>query len=241
MKKEHLAKYAKKTIASLAIFLMMCSYFPAISCIVLAVTENQENVNNVEEGVAKQEENKTEVQNELKQESKTEAQNEVTQENEVQEETQVNQSTQQEQTELIQAQSEDSDVVIKDNKLKSYLVNDYDTNKDGKLTESEILQIKEFHIYYDVNDLSGLEAATNIESLTLSNNDYENMEAIYSLPKLIKLQLNERSISKLPNFKNVSNLESLSLYNYNQHNCTKFLLKSQIYVNYFYLKYRKSI
>lgn len=62
---------------------------------------------------------------------------------------------------------------IPDIYLKSYLVENYDTDKDGEISEAEALDIKKIDVspsIYSVRTLSGIEYFTNLESLNCSDN-----------------------------------------------------------------------
>ena len=112
----------------------------------------------------------------------------------------------------------DKVVEIKDATLKQNLLRDYDSNGDGKLTESEMLQITSLYLSYrdKTIDLSGLEYAKNLEGLTIREGQYENLNVLYNLEKINRLDLESDKVKNLKNFKTVNTLESLYLSNHTQ-------------------------
>ena len=70
-------------------------------------------------------------------------------------------------------EAENEVVVIPDANLKAYLVKQYDVNGDSELSKFEMERITGFYSYnienQDVSDITGLEYATNLASLTLAS------------------------------------------------------------------------
>lgn len=193
MKKENFRKIGGKLIACLTVLLLLCSYCPII-CTIVEATASDVN----------------EVTNEIKQ---SELDNQVVTNTTEQATEQISEQP----TEQPKVEEKETDKVIdiKDAKLKEYLLNNCDKNEDKILTESEMLQITSLTCDYNVKDLTGLEYATNIETIYMYNNQYENMNAVYDLPNLKKLNLQGNNIKNLANFKSANKLEELHINNYN--------------------------
>ena len=103
-------------------------------------------------------------------------------------------------------------VTIKDANLLEILLS-YDKNKDGKLSKGELEKIKNLYLYKEVSDLTGLEYATNLSSLSLrfkgNTPDFSKM----NLSKLFYLSLDLEDSSKkdLTFLSKCTNLFSLSI------------------------------
>lgn len=107
-------------------------------------------------------------------------------------------------------ESDKTEVTIKDANLKKYLLEYHDYDSDKIITNSDISQIKDFQVNSSVRDLSGLEGATNIESLRIYTSNCANLDMLYNLPKLKSLSLEYGdSESLLTYFKSLNKLETL--------------------------------
>lgn len=99
---------------------------------------------------------------------------------------------------------------IPDAALKSYLVNNYDDDYDGEITVGEAEYITMVNCSgKGVEDLTGLEACSNLVTLNCSNNNISTIE----LPNLLQLKTvtcNDNPISRL-NFDNCTALQYLNL------------------------------
>ena len=87
---------------------------------------------------------------------------------------------------------------IPDIYLKSYLVENYDTDRDGEISEAEALDVKEIDVspsIYSVRTLSGIEYFTNLESLNCSGNRIEEVIDLFYNGKLKYLNCSDNSIS----------------------------------------------
>jgi hypothetical protein len=79
-------------------------------------------------------------------------------------------------------------IEIPDAIFKSYLVENFDKNKDGNITIREALAIKDLNISgMGIEKLDGIEKLANLTSLDCSNNQIEELELRYNrkLEKLV--------------------------------------------------------
>jgi Leucine-rich repeat (LRR) protein len=84
----------------------------------------------------------------------------------------------------------DADVAIEipDTIFKSYLVENFDKNKDGNITVEEAKEIKDLNIAgMGIEKLDGIEQFANLASLDCSNNQLDELELRYNknLNKLV--------------------------------------------------------
>ena len=111
----------------------------------------------------------------------------------------------------------DNDIVhIEDNTLKKYLIEDYDVNGDGKLSKLEMEKIESINysrmgVGSTICSISGLEYATNLESLDLSSNSITDITPLKNLKKLYYLDLSCNVITDITALTNLTNLEVLEL------------------------------
>ena len=101
-------------------------------------------------------------------------------------------------------------VNLDDNTLfKSYCIDNFDKNKDGKLSYYEALQVTAIGIEKEgINSLPGIEFFKNLKILYCSNNDLKNLDLTYNT-ELIELRCSNNPLSTL----NVSTCTKLtSLY-----------------------------
>ena len=107
----------------------------------------------------------------------------------------------------------DEEVVFADDKLKGYLLENYDANEDGKITQSDMTQITEleipFFVYNYKTDLKGLEYATSLKRLTIvSGRNFNAISALENLEELIVdniySQEDYKVIKEIPNLKKLT-------------------------------------
>lgn len=108
-------------------------------------------------------------------------------------------------------------------KLKEYLLENNDIDRDGKITQYDMVQIQNICIYeFPIGNLKGLEYAINLESLRFSieypqqNSQTIDISQLAQLTKLKSLYLygNTEDVSVISNLKNLECLElSVSYYN----------------------------
>ena len=74
-----------------------------------------------------------------------------------------------------------------DKNFRKYLLANFDTDKDGKISLEEALEVKEINCSgKEIKDLTGIEKFLNLESLDCSNNKLYDIE-VQKNKKLIKL------------------------------------------------------
>ena len=77
----------------------------------------------------------------------------------------------------------------------------WDSNGDGKLSQSEIAKVTEIRIDgkdYDIKSLQGIELFSNLESLTINNVNLDNQELdVSKLTSLESLDCNDNNLTKL--------------------------------------------
>ena len=124
----------------------------------------------------------------------------------------------------------DSTIVnIPDQALKALLLqSNFDTDQDGELSVSEMQQITYISgPYYGISDLTGLEYATQLDSLMLADNNIYDLTPIRNLSKLIWLDVRRNKLETIPD---LSKLERLNLYgNYTTDNGEPFTKPENIF------------
>ena len=112
---------------------------------------------------------------------------------------------------------EEKEVKFADDKLKEYLLENYDADKDGKITQYDMVQITQLEIPYFENhetDLQGLEYATSLKKLSVMNG--KNLNAISALENLEDITIdNIYSQEDYKVIKEIPNLKKLVLNNIN--------------------------
>ena len=130
---------------------------------------------------------------------------------------------------VVNASNDEEIVQFKDEKLKSMLINKYgntfDENGDKKKKKKEMEAITDLSLYRKgIKDLTGLEYATNLKSLDLSNaeptegdepNAITDLTPISNLKNLTFLDLTYNNLSNIEPLKNLTQLEYLLLYGNN--------------------------
>jgi Leucine-rich repeat (LRR) protein len=83
---------------------------------------------------------------------------------------------------------------------------------DGDLTSADLLRLTSLYApNYRITDLSGLEAASNLTVLNVTQNDITNVAALASLPQLASLDLSYNYVHDLSSILGLTNLTSLFL------------------------------
>ena len=133
------------------------------------------------------------------------------------------------------------EVEIKDENLRKYLLDNYDKSQNGKLTESEMLEIERLAIpdTYSVKDLSGMEYSKNLKNLTINNsNELTNIEPLKDLNKLEEMAI--YGISKNVDVSilgNLTNLNILSLgFNHKYKDVNNEKIREKTMVDFSFLK-----
>ena len=110
----------------------------------------------------------------------------------------------------------ENEVEFTDSKLKEYLLENYDADKDGKITEFDMAQITELEMpyinYNYITDLQGLEYATSLKRIVINNG--KNLKAISNLKNLEDVTINNIYSQEDYNvIKEIANLKKLVLSN----------------------------
>ena len=110
----------------------------------------------------------------------------------------------------------DDAVTFKDPELTEAILangNATDKNGDGYISQSEMLAVDYLNLIgYQISDLSGLEAAENLETLTLSDCNLTDLSLLtVVLPRVSLLDLSENQITDLSGIEKLPNLKTLNL------------------------------
>ena len=84
---------------------------------------------------------------------------------------------------LSNCNDEDSKIIVEipDPAFKAYLLENFDTNKDGNISLSEAKAVKEIDCSNrNIKDLTGIEKFKNLKSLNCSNNQLDEIELRYN-------------------------------------------------------------
>ena len=106
---------------------------------------------------------------------------------------------------------EEEKIQFASEELKARLVNEYDTNGDGKLVPSEVKDVTKLGIYWSNNeptDISGIENFVSLEEIYLTN--CKNFQILTQLPKLKTVRISERiDAEELKQLENIKLLNAL--------------------------------
>ena len=109
------------------------------------------------------------------------------------------------------SQQEEEEIQFASEELKARLVNEYDTNGDGKLVPSEVKDVTKLGIYWSNNeptDISGIENFVSLEEIYLTN--CKNFQILTQLPKLKTVRISERiDTEELKQLENIKLLNAL--------------------------------
>ena len=114
----------------------------------------------------------------------------------------------------------EDEIDFTDNNLKNFLVENYDIDKDNKITEYDMLQIQELEIPYFDNgpvNLQGIEFAKSLKRIVIYNGI--GFEHLTQLENLEELRIEGiYSYEDYQEIKNIPNLKALELNNVNLQN-----------------------
>lgn len=109
------------------------------------------------------------------------------------------------------------EIEIPDSHFKKLLLEKFDADKDKIITQYDMLQIKELYLYtngaYDIKDVTGIEYAKNLESLTTNYNNLNGLTKINELASLRRLCLRGDNVKYLPEITILNQLTELEINN----------------------------
>ena len=109
-----------------------------------------------------------------------------------------------------EATSEQEDNIQFENEdLKKLLLNSYDKNGDGEISKEEILSVDYLYLT-GINNLKGLEYATNLMGITLEN--CEELTEIPNFAKIESINIRGEKVTSLPNLNNIENTNNRNIY-----------------------------
>ncbi len=128
------------------------------------------------------------------------------------------------------------EVQFKNEDLKKYILDNYDFDKDGKITKYDMAQITELNIQYinqsEIIDLTGLENCVSLKYLSLRKG--RNYDVIRQLTNLEKLSISEiEEVNELNKLKDLTNLKELDIWDINLENYDISQLPTQVEDLYF--------
>ena len=128
------------------------------------------------------------------------------------------------------------EVQFKNEDLKKYILDNYDFDKDGKITKYDMAQITELNIQYinqsEIIDLTGLENCVSLKYLSLRKG--KNYDVIRQLTNLEKLSISEiEEVNELNKLKDLTNLKELDIWDINLENYDISQLPTQVEDLYF--------
>ena len=106
----------------------------------------------------------------------------------------------------IQADTE-TEIDIPDINFKSTLLENYDLDKNNKITEYDLVNIEELDISNkNISDLTGIEYCENLKTIDADTNNISNLEPVRNLNKLSTIYF---SVNKITDITPLSNKENL--------------------------------
>ncbi|AZA76222.1 hypothetical protein EG347_01095 [Chryseobacterium sp. G0186] len=125
------------------------------------------------------------------------------------------------------------EISIKDNNLKTALLQQFDQNHNGKLEVSEINTVTELKLdEKNISDLSGLEHFESLTELNLRKNNISDFTLVNKLTKLENLYIGDNNKIGVLNLKGLVNLKGIYAFRLG---LTKIELNSQ-YIEDIYLQ-----
>ncbi|QBJ85143.1 hypothetical protein DDI74_02230 [Chryseobacterium gleum] len=102
------------------------------------------------------------------------------------------------------------EISIKDNNLKTALLQQFDQNHNGKLEISEINTVTELKLdEKNISDLSGLEHFQSLIELNLRKNNISDFSVLNKLTKLENLYIGDNNKIGVLNLKGLVNLKGI--------------------------------
>lgn len=125
------------------------------------------------------------------------------------------------------------EISIKDNNLKTALLQQFDQNHNGKLELAEINTVTELKLdEKNISDLSGLEYFQSLTELNLRKNNISDFSLLNKLTKLENLYIGDNNKIGILNLKGLVNLKGIYAFRLG---LTKIQLNSQD-IKYIYLQ-----
>lgn len=125
------------------------------------------------------------------------------------------------------------EISIKDNNLKTALLQQFDQNHNGKLELAEINTVTELKLdEKNISDLSGLEYFQSLTELNLRKNNISDFSLLKKLTKLENLYIGDNNKIGILNLKGLVNLKGIYAFRLG---LTKIQLNSQD-IKYIYLQ-----
>lgn len=107
-----------------------------------------------------------------------------------------------------------NEIEFNDKNIKNILLHNYDIDSDNKITEYDMKNIEKIYLNgLNIQDLSGLEYATNLTFLDLGNNNLSDISLLSNLTNLTELYLNYNDIEDISPLNNLTCLKILYLSN----------------------------
>ena len=125
------------------------------------------------------------------------------------------------------------EISVKDNNLKTALLQQFDQNHNGKLEVAEINTVTELKLdEKNISDLSGLEYFQSLTELNLRKNNISDFSFVNKLTKLENLYIGDNNKIGVLNLKGLVNLKGIYAFRLG---LTKIQLNSQN-IKYIYLQ-----
>lgn len=122
-------------------------------------------------------------------------------------------------------ETELEEISFEDDKLKQYMLANYDIDRDGVITDYDMLQLTSISISaYNITSLKGLETAKNIQNMYLYNYNGKDISQIFELKNINELYISGTNFD-LTGIGNLENLKILNIYyqyNYQTNNEVDF-------------------
>ena len=109
------------------------------------------------------------------------------------------------------------EINFEDNNLKQYMIENYDIDRDGIITNNDMLQLTSISISaYNITNLKGLESAKNLQNMYIYNYTGKDISQIFELENLTDLYISgtEFDLTGIGKLENLNTLNVYYQYNY---------------------------
>ena len=123
------------------------------------------------------------------------------------------------------------EINFEDNNLKQYMIENYDIDKDGIITNNDMLQLTSISISaYNIKSLKGLESAKNLQTMYIYNYTGKDISQIFELENLTDLYISgtEFDLTGIGKLENLNTLNVYYQYNYSTNNEVDFSPLSEL-------------